>query len=212
MPTTSNEVPSRVWYASYGSNMDAIRFSHYIVGGTPKGASRDYKGCDDKTPPAEDALMELPHQLFFAGESRVWTGGMAFIGNSLSQERTKSRAYLITSGQFEQIAAQESARDEVRPLDISLLRSLGRLTIGDGTRNYDEMLYCGEKDGLPIITFTSPSQDRPYTKPAAQYLKTIASGLRSSHGLSDDEICDYLIAKPGIAGNYSKTELITTIE
>lgn len=69
------------------------------------------------------------------------------------------------------------------------------------------MLYYGEKDGFPIITFTSSAADRPYTKPAASYLKMIALGLRDFHKLTDQEMSEYLITKPGIAGNYSESEL-----
>jgi len=204
-PASNSDSPSHVWYASYGSNMNAERFSHYIQGGALTGTSRVYKGADDKTPPLADALLSLPHQMYFAGESSVWTGGVAYLGHSKSEDATLSKAYLITPNQFEQVVAEEGRRDDVPHLDIPLLLSLGRLTLG--SRAYDEMLYVGEKDGFPVITFTSPREDRPYNKPAPAYLKMIALGLQDAHGLNNLEVEKYLLSKPGIKGSYTAEEL-----
>jgi hypothetical protein len=196
-----------VWYASYGSNMDADRFACYIAGGTPQGGSRNYVGCEDKSLPVADMGIEMPQQLYFAGESKVWTGGLAFLSHGLGHEPTKGKAYLITPNQFEQVAAQESWRDQPLSLDMTALRAAGRLTMGDGTGNYDEMIYCGDQDGFPIISFTAPTERRPYTKPSGAYLRMISGGLRRAHDLSNEEVYAYLLRKPGIAENYTTEEL-----
>ena len=200
-----------VWYASYGSNMDTERFTCYIRGGTPSGASRNYAGCDDKSMPIAETSIELPYSLYFAGESSVWTGGAALINNTVSKHRTKSKAYLITKAQFEQVVAQESRRNHVVPMDIVQLRRHGRLINGDGNGQYDQILYCGEYKRYPVVTCTSSWLKLPYTRPSHAYLKTIISGLQSGHNLSKDDILQYLRNKPGISGNYSSAELSDVI-
>lgn len=202
---------SLVWYASYGSNMDADRFSCYIAGGIPKGATRNYVGCDDKSLPIDDSEIELPKRLYFAGESKLWTGGVAFLGHKTSNDTTKARAYLIAASQFEQVVTQENWRDETLPIDFDRLKTLGQMTLGDGSGEYDELIYCGEHNGYPVVSFTSPNKRRPFTKPSPAYLRMISNGLQESHGLNTDEVVDYFIKKPGISGNYSIEELATII-
>ncbi|MGQ4514658.1 histone deacetylase [Streptomyces sp. DW26H14] len=58
--------------------MRSARFRCYLAGGRPEGAARTYPGCRDPRPPAASALLRLSGALYFAAESEVWTGGMAF--------------------------------------------------------------------------------------------------------------------------------------
>jgi len=197
-----------VWYASYGSNMDEQRFFCYINGGIPEGGSRDYAGCDDRTPPRDNRALDLPQGLYFAGESKVWTGGLAFITHEPSSLPAKARAYLITANQFEQIAAQESWRETVTRFDLAAVREAGRMTVGDGTGNYDELVYCGELEGCPIISFTSPRHREDINTPAPAYLRMITAGLRKAHGMSVEDAAAYLIQTPGIAGRYTVQQLV----
>ncbi len=53
----------RVWYASFGSNLNRNRFMRYIDGGVAAGAKIPQPGCSDKTPPLKDAPIKIPHQL-----------------------------------------------------------------------------------------------------------------------------------------------------
>jgi len=200
-----------VWYASYGSNMDARRFACYIQGGVPLGGTRDHIGCDDKSMPVAETGMEIPYSLYFAGESAVWTGGVAFVRGIAGEQKTKSKAYLITKAQFEQVVAQESRRDYIPPMDITLLRTQGQLIVEDGNSNYDQVLYCGEYQGYPVLTCTSPHLKQPYTKPAHTYIKMITAALWHTHDLTANEIFAYLCTKPGISGNYSEAELSEVI-
>lgn len=202
--------PSLVWYASYGSNMNAERFACYIVGGTPKGGARTYHGCTNKSMPLADMAVELPRVLYFAGESKVWTGGRAFITHTPGAVPTKGRAYLIRLDQFEQIVAQESHRPIAAPINLAALRKQGRMTLDDGGA-YDELLYCGEQDAYPIVSFTSPHEKQPYTKPAEAYLRMIGSGLMEAHRMTMEEVAIYLSTKPGIAGQYTAQQLIEVL-
>ena len=86
-----------VWYLAYGSNMSAARFGCYISGGRPRGARRTYLGCRDQSLPRRDIGIHLAGGLTFAGESRVWGGGMAFYNPHVDGELA-ARAYLLTLG------------------------------------------------------------------------------------------------------------------
>ncbi|WP_240795382.1 hypothetical protein [Aquibacillus halophilus] len=68
--------------------------------------------------------------------------------------------------------------------------------------------YLGEADGYPIFTFTADwDLDVPFNKPSNEYLSMIINGLKAIIGLEDIEIFNYLRTKPGIANNYTNTEL-----
>ncbi len=203
VPANSDE--PLVWYASFGSNMDSSRFACYIQGGRPAGATRANEGCNDKRLPRAEAGVTLPYQLYFAGESPMWGGGVAFVGKHGAASATKAKAHLITIAQFEQVSAQESRREYASPIDMRILREQGWVDLGYG--RYDRILYCGYYQGYPLVTCTSPYRQVPYTKPSHIYLKVVVSGLHDAHGLLAHEIVRYLADKPGIAHNYSIPEL-----
>ena len=100
---------SYVWYVSYGSNMSAARLAAYLEGGRPPGGSRAHPGARDRTPPARSIPVDLPGSLYFAGESPQWGGGVAFYDHD-TPGFTAARGYLVTAGQFADIAAQEMHR------------------------------------------------------------------------------------------------------
>ena len=100
-----------VWYASYGSNLSEERFACYIAGGRPRGASRTFAGARDASPPRDSVALELPHQLYFSGESRIWGGSPAFVDREPSDGVVAlARGYLIGWDQFEDVIAQENGR------------------------------------------------------------------------------------------------------
>lgn len=199
-----------VWYAGYGSNTDLGRLMCYIAGGTPTGTDRMYLGCKDTSPPIAHRALEIPYQLYFAGESRVWTGGVAFIGHDANETTVATYAsiYLIKLSQLEQLVAQENGRETAYPIDLQSLPKSGILRVGEGTGRYDGILYCGTQDDIPIVAITTPVPHTIFNKPSPAYLHIIASSLRGNvHRLTMDELVDYLLQKPGIAGNYSEAEL-----
>ena len=101
-----------VWYASYGSNLLYDRFMCYINGGTPEGSSKRCEGCSDRTPPQDRKSITIPHELYFAENSRSWEGkGVAFVKSQRNENfQTLGRMYLITREQFVQIVRQENGR------------------------------------------------------------------------------------------------------
>jgi hypothetical protein len=190
-----------VWYAAYGSNLLRARFLAYLEGGTFPGTSVEHRGARDRTPPRDDCRIDLPHGLFFARERSRWgPGGVAFIDARATPEaRTVTRAYLVTTGQFEDVVAQENGWPSPRPLPFGDLVNGAAVACGDGW--YDLAMHVGTRDGYPVLTFTSsaPASALPRHPPAPAYLLTICRGLYEL-GLDEAEIVGYLGDVPGIVG------------
>lgn len=190
---------SLVWYASYGSNMDASRMMCYIRGGTPKGAFHKFKGCSNISDPIETRPISLDYTLYFAGQSKVRGGATAFIDYSMyNPASTYGRAYLITLSQFEEVSAQESSRPKVS-IDLAALKQKGNIILGNG--KYDNLLCVGVHNNILEVTCTSPFQvfDESYAPPLLPYAQTIANGLREAHGLNNLSVAKYLLACGGVS-------------
>jgi hypothetical protein len=80
-----------VWYAGYGSNLLRERFDCYIKRGQPKGSTRTYPGCRDKTDPRADRPVTLRHEFFFADRPDAWNGAVGFIRPVASNAITFAR-------------------------------------------------------------------------------------------------------------------------
>ena len=200
-----------VWYAAYGSNLDAARFTCYIAGGRPAGAGRDYPGCRDRCPPVRDRPLTLPGGIYFALESRTWTGGMAFYDPQLPGS-VPARAYLVTAAQFVDIAAQEMHRDPGGVTDlVAAAVADGRVSAGPG--RYETVICAGAYEGHPVLTFTAPwrAGQVSWRAPAAAYLATITRGLREAHGWSASRIAGYLAGRPGVRGNWPTADLLAVV-
>ncbi|GAB2753370.1 hypothetical protein GCM10027020_01700 [Nocardioides salsibiostraticola] len=198
-----------LWYASYGSNMDADRLACYVAGGTPTGARRSYAGARDRTLPTRSRPVDLAGSVYFAWQSPTWGGGVAFY----DPERPGSsagRAYRLTLGQFSDVAAQEMGRAPGTDLDLSDLLTDGVHALGPG--RYETLHVVGEIDDLPVVTFTAAwtADEVPYNAPTAAYLATMARGLRSGHQWDDDQCIDYLLGCDGI-GAWTRDDLRTAL-
>lgn len=188
-----------VWYVSYGSNMARERLACYIRGGRPEGATVTYPGARDTRLPVREAGVELPGRLYFAGDSHVWGGGgMAFYDHD-APGPTLAKAYLVTAGQFADIAAQEMHRlpDPDDPIEeiVLDLRPGARHAAGPG--HYETLVHVGDLDGHPMLTFTAPfgSTSVAHTRPPETYLAMITKGLREAHPAYAAEARAYLLAK-----------------
>jgi hypothetical protein len=201
-----------LWYAAYGSNMDPARFACYLSGGRPSGASRHYPGCRDASHPRRSRPLTLPGGIYFALESRTWTGGMAFY-DPLLPGSAAARAYLVTAAQFADIAAQEMHREPGQPLDlIASAVSDGSARTGPG--RYETLVCPSVVEGHPVLTFTAPwrAGEVPFTPPAPAYLSTIARGLRDTHGWDATRVAGYLADLPGVAGHWEWVDLLNLPE
>ncbi len=193
--------PELVWYASYGSNMRLARLTYYLAGGCPPGSTHHHPGCRDQRPPRRAVPVMLPGAMYFSGESRIWTGGVAFYDPTASGE-VAGRAYLMTASQFADVAAQEMHRPPNLDLDLATVLRTGSAAVGPG--RYETLVLVGHRDEVPVLTFTAPwtMADVELTAPSAGYLTMLAAGLREAHGWSARRIADYLATRCGAAGTW----------
>jgi succinyl-diaminopimelate desuccinylase len=194
--------PAYVWYVTYGSGLSRENFICSIAGGKPKGRRHEYRGCRDKSMPIKNMFMSLPYELYFAGDSYAWDGGMAVIDTKEDKKaHTIARAYLITVEQFEDIAAQENYQDH--PIRLPLAQAIrdGHVTINNvaGKQLYDELLYCGLEERIPIFSLTSMRQTHPRKAPSETYAKVLCAGLSQNPNLAAGEAIDYLADSSKIA-------------
>ena len=205
-------VPELVWYVSYGSNLNRARFITYIEGGSIAGNDVVYEGCTDPTPPVDDVSLELPQSLYFAGWSdRAWGGTAAgFLTLDAQGPPALARAYLITLVQFQEVVRQENANvasaDDVH-LDVEGARKRGHVRMLPNGY-YSELIYCGQRDGYPMLSFTASENRTDFRPPSPAYLRVIHRGLQESHGLNADEAVEYLKDRPGVVGNWTVSELV----
>lgn len=197
-----------VWYACYGSNLLRDRFYCYIKGGTFKGNTKDYLGCTNKSLPLKEKSIYIPHDLYFAKQSKSWNnGGVAFIRTNKNENvKTLGRIYLITKEQFSEIIRQETNYKKDFTIDFELAESKGHLEILDKSW-YGNIIFLGDESKCPIFTFTNIINLDEFSRPSVEYLKVIMKGIISGFKLNTDEIVKYLINTPGIFNNYKAKEL-----
>ena len=199
-----------VWYVSYGSNLNRARFLAYLQGGRAPGNGVDHAGSRDPTPPRDDIALELGHSLYFAGRSKRWSGmAAAFVSVGAKNPPSLGRAYLITQGQFVDVVRQENnlradIADFEERLHDALERGHARLL---PTGSYTELLFCGERDGHPMLSFTASDDRTDVGRPSAPYLRMIGSGLQESHGVTTEQVVTYLIDRPGVRGMWTARDL-----
>jgi hypothetical protein len=201
----------RVWYASYGSNLSRDRFLCYLRGGRPEGATRTYPGARDTSDPQGDDPLVLPGQVFFGWRSPTWGGGIAFYDADAQAARDApdpgayARAYLLTEGQFADVAAQEMHRVPGDDLDLSHVLERARHSYGPG--RYETLHLVGELRGDPVLTFSATDPAALERRaPSAPYVAMIVRGLVEAHGLSVEEAARHVASRPG-AGDWTAADI-----
>jgi hypothetical protein len=195
----------RLWYVAYGTNLSRDRFLVYLQGGRPAGGVRHHPGSRDPVAPERDVALMIPGGLRFVGVSSVWGGGMA-IYDAETEGEVAARAYLITAEQFVDILAQEMRLEPGLEVDLAPVHETGWHSFGSG--RYQTLGHLGIRDDLPMLTFTSAdAQAHPVHPPTEGYLRTMALGLRESHGWTWAEIGGYLSRFPGAAGVWSSQSI-----
>eukprot|EP01080_Neovahlkampfia_damariscottae_P004564 gene4564-7948_t len=199
-----------VWYLSYGSNLNEWRLMKYIEGGKPNHRGNIvHPGCSDKTPPKDVKERTLENtEVYFSFKSRIWNGGgVCFIKPNVKESSVLCRMYLITKEQFVEIMIQENhlkikKEDLLSHLEMELEKGYkyGDLSDWLGDSLYSHLVYLGEEEGIPILSFTcKPSKKNiEYIKPTIEYLHTISKGLiESGHHATMDDALKYLHQKKG---------------
>ncbi|MBO0826946.1 MAG: histone deacetylase [Streptosporangiales bacterium] len=181
------------------------RLRYYLRGGRPSGAGHTYPGCRDAADPRADESVTLPGSTYFALESPTWTGGLALYDPDTAGEAV-ARAYLVTASQFADIAAQEMHRAPGTDLDLTEVLASGRCALGPG--RYETLVRAGERDGVPLLTFTAPWRlaDVPGNRPAPAYVRQLSRGLAETTGWDDAAVAGYLSRCPG-AGDWTPEEV-----
>ena len=214
--------PTRIWYASYGSNLSKARFMSYVNGTVPEGLVTSHPGCRDTSEPTGDIAMSFPGRMHFAGKSSRWGGGGASFVDASSVGKALGRAYNISMEQFDDIIAQEN-RKEVGSIkvDIEELLDTGKTSVSDSLP-YGTLVHVGDYLGAPVITLTSSFSaqksleessnldgkvDVATRVPNANYLRTIGLGLKEAFNMTDKQQADYLRGAPG-AEDITRTEMI----
>lgn len=155
------------WYAAYGSN-------------TRWEGLRRYLGPGARMP--EDRWITIPHALRFAGASRRWDGGVAFVTVAPGPP-TPARAWRLTAAQLHMVAAAENGVPDLPPppdpggLPVGAVARLAVDLSPDGTLGkYDALLRLADIDGLPAVTLTT-THALPARAPGAAYLAACREGL-----------------------------------
>lgn len=202
-----------VWYVAYGSNLAMARFRCYLSGGRPAGGARVYPGCRDRTAPTGTEGVLVPGGLVFAGASKVWGGGSAFY-NPQAATQLAGRAYLITTDQFADVAAQEMWREPGGAYALQLAAILPEVielhALGSG--RYETVVRLGERNGIPLYTITHGTvADLAPVAPTASYLHWIATGLIEAHGWELAQVVNYLHAAPGVQLGWTPGALLSAL-
>lgn len=206
---------SRIWYASYGSNLSyEKRFLCYIAGGRPDGSQKVNPGCRDKTPPTDKRPITIPFELYFAEHSEWWGGGVAFVKHSKRNVKTLGRMYLIKEDQFNDVVLQENSKpvngQRLVP-EIEFLVRQRELLLPD-IRMYGRLLNIGNADDYPIFTFTNASDDLRPQAPSKAYIKIIVAGMKDTYpAMTNAEIVEYMTATDGVRNNISPQEITNWI-
>ena len=200
-----------VWYAAYGSNVDRRRFITYLTGGPVPGTDDAQAGALDAAPPRRDEAYRFNRSIRFAHHSPRWNGATAVLDHATGSEGALGRRYLITESQFADVVAQENRRPSAElPLSELVVGEVHPIT----TKSYDGLLLLETDEGIPIVTFTSPTDPTELdpAPPSSAYLGTLARGILDAHRLSGKEIACRLHDAPGVTPTWSMSEIEALVE
>jgi len=205
--------PRKVWYASYGSNLNRARFLTYLRGGTPPGGRRHQIGARDASDPEGDIPIRFDGRMHFAYASGRWDGGGVGFMDVDKAGHALGRAYLITAEQFDDVVAQENGMPLTLsdPVDIATVVQKGRGTYRNSVI-YSDLIHIGDHEGSPVLTFTGSftsrdalfeasrimdgDKDADHTiatnEPHGNYLRMIGAGLREAFDMDERDQADYL--------------------
>lgn len=156
-----------MWYVAYGSNTRWEGLRRYLG---PAAARPESRWC------------RIPHALYFAGTSRRWDGGVAFVTLAAGPP-SAARAWRITTEQLHAVAAAENGTPDLPPPPDPAGVAVGHAALlpvtpggGGALGKYDALLRVPDIDGAPAVTLTT-SRALPARPPGDAYLATVRAGL-----------------------------------
>lgn len=196
----------RVWYAAYGSNVLRARFRLYLRGGRYQEGHREHVGARDRQEPGVDSpLIHGPWHLHFGHSSPRWGGGVAFLDPD-NDQGARVRCWNITQEQFLDVAAQENGMlPGDLEIDIDEVVANGQAEISASW--YSRVVYLGEYQGQPVMTFTSSHPPKP-NPPGEAYLRVILNGFLEAEPTRLHEHIDRLLRAEGVAPQWSRESLV----
>ena len=158
-----------VWYAAYGSNLSAERFSCYIRGGVCKQNGKHYTGCSNPSMWTASELRMFDGRLYFGNQSSSWGGkGVAFYDEN-GRSSVQMRLYKITRAQLLDVREQEGSEDDW----------------------YGRLVCLGiDPDGTEIYTMTSKDL-RPKNTPSDEYRQLLETALMTECGYTASRVAQY---------------------
>jgi len=165
-----------LWYAAYGSNLSLARFRLYLDGGKPFDNAREYPPCPAGSVITGDKAFPIDRQLYFAGKSKQWGAGVAFVDFPVvDPPPTLGRAYRLSLDQLTHVARQENGGREVL-VDVE---RIGKQPLEIRPHGYYRILLpLGQLDGDMVVTLTGRRDERGHdTRPSEAYLDWFRSGL-----------------------------------
>lgn len=178
---------TRVWYWSYGSNMDPERLDAYLFGRRPpgsaptakvhKGVSDESKLYDENNQPIDKSrrpafAMNVPGHIVFDDISNTWGGGMGHFvppTEDIPLDRTwpegesfaAGHAHLLLTEHFNDLVDMENDRRRgqfsLTQQDWEQLVDTGKV-VKETDNLYGTVRLLGMHEGHPIVTFT---HDKP---------------------------------------------------
>lgn len=194
---------------------------HYIQGGIPQGAHREYGGARRTTPPSERMTCTVRGRITFRGRFTMWGegGGAAFYEPS-TDRMVFCRAHQIDISQLTDLALQENSCSPTGQPEVAadMQSHVGRFVAAcgmsvrpavlpldtwvDGPYN---LLLAVDAYGmggnlLPHPVFVvATSKTFEQTVPPAAYADLIAGALQQHVGLTAQEARDYMGLSAGDA-------------
>ena len=120
----------------------------------------------------------------------------------------------MTDEQFADLTAQEMRREpggDLAEAIVSALPDIGELhRLGPG--RYETVIRVGTRRGVPLLTITNGDLNAlARAAPSAAYLRSIACGLRETHGWDDARIASYLGDAVGVRDAWTSTAVLDAI-
>jgi hypothetical protein len=164
-----------IWYVAYGSNVNPERLARYFHGFA--------HGALEDAIVEQAQVVDLDRRVYFAGRSRRWDGGVAFVSLTREPAGARGRAYPLTVEQFGHLIERENAGTAM-VIDLGLM---DRLEVGQwaplpvvGTDprqgKYNALLRVHDVAGSPAFTVTT-ARRLPIAPPSDEYLDVITASL-----------------------------------